>query len=62
MISDESLWRGDFPVIDPDIVDFIIDEFQLIESKSIGADVILLMASCLNNKEILKFYNYHLFA
>lgn len=35
--------------------DFIIDEFQLIESKSIGADVILLMASCLNNKEILKF-------
>ncbi len=35
--------------------DFIIDEFQLIESKSIGADVILLIASCLNDKEILKF-------
>ena len=28
--------------------DFIIDEYQLIEAKSIGADVILLIAACLN--------------
>ncbi len=33
--------------------DFIIDEYQLIEAKSIGADVILLIAECLE-KERLK--------
>ena len=32
--------------------DFIIDEFQVIESKSLGADVILLIASALTKKEI----------
>ena len=32
--------------------DFIIDEFQIIESKSLGADVILLIASVLTKKEI----------
>ena len=32
--------------------DFIIDEFQIIESKSLGADVILLIASALTKKEI----------
>ena len=34
--------------------DFIIDEYQLYESKLIGADCILLIASILNDKEILK--------
>lgn len=34
--------------------DFIIDEYQVIESKSIGADAILLIAGVLNNSEILK--------
>jgi indole-3-glycerol phosphate synthase len=34
--------------------DFIIDEYQVIESKSIGADAILLIAAALNNSEILK--------
>ena len=34
--------------------DFIIDEFQVIESKSIGADGILLIAACLDNKQIIK--------
>lgn len=32
--------------------DFIIDEYQIIESKSIGSDIILLIASCLTTKEI----------
>lgn len=32
--------------------DFIIDEYQLIEAKSIGADCILLIAACLQPKEV----------
>ncbi len=32
--------------------DFIIDEYQLIESKAIGADVILLIAACLRPAEV----------
>lgn len=35
--------------------DFIIDEYQIIESKSIGADVILLIADILTKEEIKKF-------
>ena len=35
--------------------DFIIDEYQLYESKLIGADCILLIASILNDKEIDAF-------
>ena len=31
--------------------DFIVDEYQLFEAKAIGADAILLIASCLNRKE-----------
>ncbi len=31
--------------------DFIVDEYQLIEAKSIGADCILLIAACLSPKE-----------
>ncbi len=31
--------------------DFIIDEYQLIESKAIGADVILLIAACLDKEQ-----------
>jgi indole-3-glycerol phosphate synthase len=37
--------------------DFIVDEFQIIESRSIGASAILLIASVLNKKEISKFTN-----
>ncbi len=33
--------------------DFIIDEYQLYEAKSIGADVILLIAACLEPKEVV---------
>jgi len=32
--------------------DFILDEYQIIESKSLGADVILLIASCLSKKDV----------
>lgn len=35
--------------------DFIIDEYQIIESKSIGADAILLIASALTKEEIKNF-------
>ena len=34
--------------------DFIIDEYQIIEAKSIGADVILLIAECLEKEQILQ--------
>lgn len=32
--------------------DFIVDEYQVIEAKSMGADVILLIAACLTKEEI----------
>ncbi|HEU4555948.1 MAG TPA: indole-3-glycerol phosphate synthase TrpC [Chitinophaga sp.] len=32
--------------------DFMIDEYQLVEAKAIGADVILLIAECLNAAEV----------
>ena len=32
--------------------EFIIDEFQVVESKAIGADAILLIAACLDEKSI----------
>jgi indole-3-glycerol phosphate synthase len=35
--------------------EFIIDEYQIIEAKSIGADAILLILSILNEKEIKSF-------
>ena len=35
--------------------DFIIDEYQIIEAKSIGADAILLIAAALTKEEIEKF-------
>ena len=37
--------------------DFIVDPFQIIESKAIGADAILLIATCLTKREIKNFGN-----
>lgn len=34
--------------------DFIIDEYQLVESKAFGADIILLIAACLHKTEVIK--------
>jgi indole-3-glycerol phosphate synthase len=34
--------------------DFIIDEYQIIEAKSIGADIILLIAACLTPSQVKK--------
>ena len=39
-----------FPILRKD---FIVDEFQIIESKSIGADVILLIAAVLEKKQVI---------
>ena len=44
--------KSQFPILRKD---FIIDEYQIIESKSIGADVILMIAAVLGKKEILNF-------
>jgi indole-3-glycerol phosphate synthase len=38
--------------------DFIIDEYQIVESKAIGADVILLIAACLTTKEVKRFASF----
>ena len=35
--------------------DFMIDEYQFYEAKSVGADVVLLIASCLSPNQVQKF-------
>ena len=37
--------------------DFIVDGFQIVEAKAIGADVILLIASCLTSTELKNYGN-----
>lgn len=34
--------------------DFIVDEYQILEAKAIGADVILLIAECLDNEQVMQ--------
>jgi indole-3-glycerol phosphate synthase len=36
--------------------EFIIDKYQIFESKAFGADIILLIASILSNKQIIEFF------
>jgi indole-3-glycerol phosphate synthase len=38
--------------------DFIVDEYQIVEAKSIGADVVLLIAKMLSPKEIAQFSHF----
>jgi indole-3-glycerol phosphate synthase len=38
--------------------DFIIDEYQLLEAKAYGADVILLIGECLTKKEVEQLANF----
>lgn len=38
--------------------DFIIDDYQLVESKAFGADIILLIAACLSQVEVKRLANF----
>jgi indole-3-glycerol phosphate synthase len=50
--SDEDLIKARANAIPILRKDFIIDEYQIVEAKSIGADVILLIAACLTIAEV----------
>jgi len=56
--SDEDLMKARINEIPILRKDFVIDEYQLIEAKSIGADVILLIAACLTAAEVKRLASF----
>ena len=56
--SDEDLIKARINEVPILRKDFVIDEYQLIEAKSIGADVILLIAACLTVAEVKRLANF----
>jgi indole-3-glycerol phosphate synthase len=57
--SDEDLIRARAVIKIPILrKDFIVDEFQILEARSIGANIILLIAACLSSKEIERLANF----
>ena len=56
--SDEDLIKARINEIPILRKDFIIDEYQLIEARSIGADVILLIAACLTVAEVKQLASF----
>ena len=56
--SDEDLIKARINAIPILRKEFIIDEYQLIEAKSIGADVILLIAACLSLAEVKRLAKF----
>jgi indole-3-glycerol phosphate synthase len=67
VLTDEPFFGGDLDdliqakvVTDVPILrkDFIIDKWQIAESKAFGADVILLIAACLSPTEVKEFASY----
>jgi indole-3-glycerol phosphate synthase len=56
--SDEDLIKARINKIPILRKDFVINEYQLIEAKSIGADVILLIAACLTVAEVKRLASF----
>jgi len=56
--SDEDLIKARINEIPILRKDFIIDEYQVIEAKSIGADLILLIAACLTVREVKQLASF----
>jgi len=56
--SDEDVRRARVNTIPILRKEFIIDEYQVTEAKSIGADVILLIAACLSAKEVKRLASF----
>lgn len=56
--SNEDLQRARIHSIPILRKDFIIDEYQIVEAKAIGADVILLIAACLTPERVKKLASF----